>query len=215
MLHDSAHERLLERLAAGDSLALEERETVRTCPDCALLDREMGVLQARMDRVGARQREIVAAALAGPRRAAPRPAARLVWLAAAAAVLLALWLAFDRRGSGDGEDVPGAGVYLGDSEIEPLDPEGPVDGFAAFRIRVVDGGAGWYTVEVFGPEGDPRDPILRSPALEALDGQLTWTPTQKQLDELPDEIRWRATHDPGDGGPPVRSRLVSASRSPR
>jgi hypothetical protein len=236
MLHDSDHELLLQRLAAGDALAQDERELVRACPDCARIEREFGKLQARLTRVGERQRDVVAAALAaqqpadGPARLErlvrlPAPAfgrptvLRMGLVAAGLAAGLAVWLWVDRDRTQPAPTDPGVGFMLGSPWIKPVSPidaSGEVGPYGPFRFRVEERRMGWYTVEIYDADGPLGDPLATSPELDAGPEPYEWSPTEAQAAALPDEIRWRVTWHPADGAARSESSaLFSASRSPR
>jgi hypothetical protein len=233
MLHDSAHERLLERIAAGEPVAQDERELLRACPDCARIEREMGTLQTRLTRVGTRQRDVVAAALAAQQpadgrarleRLVKRPAPafgrptvlRLGLVAAGLAAGLAVWLWVDGDRTQPAPTDPGVGFMLGSQDIKPLPPEGAVGSgsYGPFRFQVQERGMGWYTVEIYDAEGPLGDPLAISTEFDAGPEIHTWNPTEAQAAAWPDTIRWRVTwHPPDSAARSESSALFSASRS--
>lgn len=236
MLHDSDHELLLQRLAAGDALAEDERELVRACPDCARIGGEIGKLQTRLERAGERRRNVVAEARAAPPPAdGPARLERLVklpapafgrpsvlrWgmLAAGLAAGLAMWLWVDGDRTQPAPADPGVGFMLGSPWIKPVSPvDGSVEAgsYGPFRFRVEERRMGWYTVEIHDAEGPLGDPLLVSPELDAGPEPYTWNPTEAQDAALPDAIRWRVTWHPTDSAATSESSAwFSASRSPR
>lgn len=231
MVHDSAHELLLERIAAGEEIARDERQLLRDCPDCTRIESEMHTLQARMERVAARRREVLASARAAPvppqwherlkrpaggvdtsRRTSPRVA---VLAAAGLAAGLALWLWIGRGARNEPQPPAGSGVMLGGQEIEVLAPLDSAPSYGAFRFRVGAQGPGWYTVEVSDPDHPSSEPLQRSPELEAGPEIITWIPIEAEQATWPDRIEWRVTFAPADGSRPVVVGSFSASRSPR
>jgi hypothetical protein len=236
MLHDSDHELLLERLAAGDALAEDERELVRACPDCARIEGEIGKVQARLERAGARRRDVVAEARAAPPPAdgparlerlvkLPAPAfgrptvLRLGLVAAGLAAGLAVWLWVDRDRTQPAPADPGVGFMLGSpwiKAVSPVDASDELGSYGPFRFRVEERRMGWYSIEIHDAEGPLGDPLLVSPELEAGSEPYEWNPTEAQDASMPDAIRWRVTWHPMDSAArPESSAWFSASRSPR
>lgn len=119
-----------------------------------------------------------------PRRSgAPRLA--LAWIAAAAAVLVAVF--FVRGLDGDGGPVDdGGGPILGPGDGS-LSPDGEVEDFSTFTWTHERPKAGWFVVVVESlTESGELEFVFRSPRL----GENRWAPPREEHEAWPDRIVW-------------------------
>ena len=214
MTHDPGHERLRERLLAGEELAVGVESELRDCPECSVIVAEHERTLRRLDSWGASERAHVeetrqqaddhdraiaerAFARIAPR---PRPWGRLL---AAAGIVIAVgaWLA---RPTTDAphENAP---VFLGESEGAADYPVGEVDDYDVFRWTATLGEGQSYALVVWNDE--PFEVVLDERFLR----QESFRPTPEQIERLGPAIRWEIQLLDASGG--FMKTLGSASAS--
>ena len=194
----SEHARELARRLARDLPDDEAHEAAR---ELAVFDDVTRLL----DEAGARERElerrsaesapgedealdVLAQALAD---SVPRPwASRWPRVALAAAALAAL-VFFSRElitnSEAPAEPVP-AGLYVGSSDYEALQPIGLVDELARFRWAGPLPPNGFFQVAVWDADASPgAEPLALSEEL----GEPAWDPVEDQVAAWPAKIRWQ------------------------
>jgi hypothetical protein len=209
MRHSEDHDELLQRLLCRELApdAHEVRERLGSCPECSTQWQRLSGLDARLSAFGTAQQDDLArsrteadrddeervrrsflAALARSGTPTARPGRRLrfAWLAAVAAVLLAVWLLRGRAPT-----VPEPEFLLGREEgpIECLAPLGSDASYDEFRWRDERPPSGWFRLTIHplevGPDGAPA---IGAPVVSEEVSTDRWRPSPELARELPSPL---------------------------
>jgi hypothetical protein len=179
--HSAQHQQLLEELlSSADAMQAVQQSELAGCASCEEVLREHLAVLRQLDALGSAEREGMGAALAAvPRQDGaaearlreelrsgrpPRPTARriplpLLWMASAAALVLALFFLQD---SGS-ETTPVDPATLLGPAVGLLHPSGVVDHYAPFRWQAERPEAGWFRLAVFAADQpNDADPLWES-----------------------------------------------------
>lgn len=214
--HDPAHEELIRELFLGERDASDPEVAQRLAACAACRQLQQGLLRTveRLEAAGVEERDVLASygehardedrgnVRATLERLAAEESgggARRGWLRlAAAAVIVAAaffsWRQLRPPGSGTPGD-PSPPQYLGVGDLALDEPRGEAARWSVFRWRAELPPNGYYELRVYDatPEGDGERLLKIRPRTE------TWTPTDEELELLPDRIRWELDVYRADG----------------